>query len=83
MTVGLGQGFYHVGKQSVIALREPSLGPVMGLKGGAAGGGYSTSSTNGGFKLYISQEIFHAITTANNAILLLLLDNHIYQGNEM
>ena len=41
MTVGLGQGFYHVGKQSVIALREPSLGPVMGLKGGAAGGGYS------------------------------------------
>ena len=80
MTVGLGQGFYHVGKQSVIALREPSLGPVMGLKGGAAGGGYSQVLPMEDLNLHFTGDI-HAITTANNAICA-LLDNHIYQGNE-
>ncbi len=80
MTVGLGQGFYHVGKQSVIALREPSLGPVMGLKGGAAGGGYSQVLPMEDLNLHFTGDI-HAITSANNAICA-LLDNHIYQGNE-
>lgn len=80
MTVGLGHGFYHVGKQSVIALREPSLGPVMGLKGGAAGGGYSQVLPMEDLNLHFTGDI-HAITSANNAICA-LLDNHIYQGNE-
>lgn len=80
MTVGLGQGFYHIGKKSVIALREPSLGPVMGLKGGAAGGGYSQVLPMEDLNLHFTGDI-HAITTANNAICA-LLDNHIYQGNE-
>lgn len=80
MTVGLGQGLHRVGKQSVIALREPSLGPVMGLKGGAAGGGYSQVLPMEDLNLHFTGDI-HAITTANNAICA-LLDNHIYQGNE-
>ena len=80
MTVGLGQGFYHIGKKSVIALREPSLGPVMGLKGGAAGGGYSQVLPMEDLNLHFTGDI-HAITTANNAICA-LVDNHIYQGNE-
>lgn len=80
MTVGLGQGFYHIDKQSVIALREPSLGPVMGIKGGAAGGGYSQVLPMEDLNLHFTGDI-HAITTANNAICA-LLDNHIYQGNE-
>ncbi|MGL4337081.1 MAG: formate--tetrahydrofolate ligase [Turicibacter sp.] len=81
MTVGLGQGFYHVGKKSVIALREPSLGPVMGIKGGAAGGGYSQVLPMEDLNLHFTGDI-HAITTANNAICA-LLDNHIHQGNEL
>ena len=80
MTVGLGQGFYHIDKKSVIALREPSLGPVMGLKGGATGGGYSQVLPMEDLNLHFTGDI-HAITTANNAICA-LLDNHIYQGNE-
>ncbi len=80
MTVGLGQGMYHIDKKSVIALREPSLGPVMGLKGGAAGGGYSQVLPMEDLNLHFTGDI-HAITTANNAICA-LLDNHIYQGNE-
>jgi len=80
MTVGLGQGFYHVGKQSVIALREPSLGPVMGLKGGAAGGGYAQVVPMEDINLHFTGD-FHAITTANNA-LSAFIDNHIHQGNE-
>ena len=80
MTVGLGQGLYHINKKSVIALREPSLGPVMGLKGGAAGGGYSQVLPMEDLNLHFTGDI-HAITTANNAICA-LLDNHIYQGNE-
>jgi len=79
-TVGLGQGLNQVGKKTVIALREPSLGPVMGIKGGAAGGGYSQVLPMEDLNLHFTGDI-HAITTANNAICA-LLDNHIYQGNE-
>jgi len=80
ITVGLGQGLNQVGKKAVIALREPSLGPVMGIKGGAAGGGYSQVLPMEDLNLHFTGDI-HAITTANNAICA-LLDNHIYQGNE-
>ena len=81
ITVGLGQGLDHIGKQSVIALREPSLGPVMGIKGGAAGGGYSQVLPMEDLNLHFTGDI-HAITTANNAICA-LVDNHIHQGNEL
>ena len=81
ITVGLGQGFDQIGKKSVIALREPSLGPVMGLKGGAAGGGYSQVLPMEDLNLHFTGDI-HAITTANNAICA-LVDNHIHQGNEL
>ena len=80
-TVGLGQGLAHIGKKSVIALREPSLGPVMGIKGGAAGGGYSQVLPMEDLNLHFTGDI-HAITTANNAICA-LIDNHIHQGNEL
>ncbi|MCL2559395.1 MAG: formate--tetrahydrofolate ligase [Turicibacter sp.] len=80
VTVGLGQGLAHIGKKSVIALREPSLGPVMGIKGGAAGGGYSQVLPMEDLNLHFTGDI-HAITTANNAICA-LVDNHIHQGNE-
>ena len=81
VTVGLGQGFNHIGKKSVIALREPSLGPVMGMKGGAAGGGYSQVLPMEDINLHFTGDI-HAITMANNAICA-LVDNHIHQGNEL
>jgi len=81
VTVGLGQGLAHIGKKSVIALREPSLGPVMGIKGGAAGGGYSQVLPMEDLNLHFTGDI-HAITTANNAICA-LVDNHIHQGNEL
>ena len=81
VTVGLGQGLAKIGKKSVIALREPSLGPVMGIKGGAAGGGYSQVLPMEDLNLHFTGDI-HAITTANNAICA-LLDNHIHQGNEL
>ncbi|MCL1990777.1 MAG: formate--tetrahydrofolate ligase [Defluviitaleaceae bacterium] len=80
-TVGLGQGLTHIGKKAVIALREPSLGPVMGIKGGAAGGGLSQVLPMEDLNLHFTGDI-HAITTANNAICA-LVDNHIYQGNEL
>ena len=80
-TVGLGQGLDFIGKKSVIALREPSLGPIMGIKGGAAGGGYSQVLPMEDLNLHFTGDI-HAITTANNAICA-LVDNHIYQGNEL
>jgi len=79
ITVGLGQGLEQIGKKSVIALREPSLGPVMGIKGGAAGGGYSQVLPMEDLNLHFTGDI-HAITTANNAICA-LVDNHIHQGN--
>lgn len=81
VTVGLGQALNRIGKQTVIALREPSLGPVMGLKGGAAGGGYSQVLPMEDINLHFTGDI-HAITTANNA-LSALLDNHIHRGNEL
>ena len=80
-TVGLGQGLAHIGKKAVIALREPSLGPVMGIKGGAAGGGYSQVLPMEELNLHFTGDI-HAITTANNAICA-LVDNHVHQGNEL
>ena len=81
VTVGLGDAFSQLGKSTMIALREPSLGPVMGLKGGAAGGGYSQILPMDEINLHFTGDI-HAITTANNA-LAAILDNHIHQGNEL
>ncbi len=80
-TVGLGQALGKLGKDSIIALREPSFGPVMGIKGGAAGGGYSQVVPMEDLNLHFTGDI-HAITTANNAVSA-LLDNHLQQGNEL
>ena len=81
ITVGLGQAFGRLGKKAVIALREPSLGPCFGIKGGAAGGGYAQVVPMEELNLHFTGD-FHAITSANN-LLAALLDNHIQQGNEM
>lgn len=81
ITVGLGQAFGRLGKKAVIALREPSLGPCFGIKGGAAGGGYSQVVPMEDLNLHFTGD-FHAITSANN-LLAALLDNHIQQGNEL
>lgn len=80
-SVGLGQAFGRLGKKAVIALREPSLGPCFGIKGGAAGGGYSQLVPMEELNLHFTGD-FHAITSANN-LLAALLDNHIQQGNEL
>ena len=80
-TVGLGQAFGKLGKNAVIALREPSLGPCFGIKGGAAGGGYAQVIPMEDLNLHFTGD-FHAITSANN-LLAALLDNHIQQGNEL
>ncbi|BBN98793.1 formate--tetrahydrofolate ligase [Sporolactobacillus terrae] len=81
VTVGLGQALNRIGKEAVIALREPSLGPTMGLKGGAAGGGFAQVVPMEDINLHFTGD-FHAITTAHNA-LAALLDNHIHQGNAL
>lgn len=81
ITVGLGDALNQIGKKAVIALREPSLGPVMGIKGGAAGGGYAQVLPMEDINLHFTGDM-HAITSANNA-LSALLDNHIHQGNEL
>lgn len=81
VTVGLGDAFSLLGKKSMIAMREPSLGPVMGVKGGATGGGYSQVLPMDEINLHFTGDL-HAITTANNA-LAALIDNHIHQGNEL
>lgn len=81
ITVGLGDALNKINKKSVIALREPSLGPVMGIKGGAAGGGYAQVLPMEDINLHFTGDM-HAITTANNA-LSALLDNHLHQGNEL
>jgi len=81
ITVGLGQAMNKIGKNAVIALREPSLGPVMGVKGGAAGGGYSQVVPMEDINLHFTGDM-HAITAANN-LLAAMLDNHIKQGNEL
>ena len=78
-TVGLGQAMKKIGKEAIITLREPSLGPVFGIKGGAAGGGYSQVVPMEDINLHFTGDI-HAITCANN-LLCAMLDNHIHQGN--
>ncbi len=78
-TVGLGEAFGSLGKNAIIALREPSLGPCFGIKGGAAGGGYAQVVPMEDLNLHFTGD-FHAITSANN-LLAALLDNHIHQGN--
>ncbi|ANU67548.1 formate--tetrahydrofolate ligase [Erysipelotrichaceae bacterium I46] len=80
-TVGLGDALNRLGKKTMIALREPSLGPVFGLKGGAAGGGYAQVVPMEDINLHFTGDM-HAITTANNLISA-CLDNHIHQGNEL
>jgi len=81
VSVGLGQAFSKLGKKTVIALREPSLGPCFGIKGGASGGGYSQVLPMEELNLHFTGD-FHAITSANN-LLAAVLDNHIQQGNEL
>lgn len=80
-SVGLGQAFGKLGKKAIIALREPSLGPCFGVKGGAAGGGYAQVVPMDELNLHFTGD-FHAITSANN-LLAALIDNHIQQGNEL
>lgn len=80
-TAGLGQAMAKIGKKAVIALREPSLGPVFGIKGGAAGGGYAQVLPMEDINLHFTGDM-HAITAANN-LLCAMLDNHIHQGNEL
>ena len=80
-SVGLGEAFGRLGKKALIALREPSLGPCFGIKGGAAGGGYAQVVPMEDLNLHLTGD-FHAITSANN-LLAALLDNHIQQGNEL
>ena len=80
-TIGLGDALSRLGKKCVLALREPSLGPVMGVKGGAAGGGYSQVVPMDEITLHFTGDM-HAITAANN-LLSAMIDNHIHQGNEL
>ncbi|MSY18534.1 MAG: formate--tetrahydrofolate ligase, partial [Actinobacteria bacterium] len=80
-TVGLGQAFKHIGKKSVIAIRQPSMGPTFGIKGGAAGGGYSQVIPMELLNLHLTGD-FHAVTSAHN-MLSAVLDNHLHQGNEL
>ncbi len=81
VSIGLAQAFGRMGKKAVLALREPSLGPCFGIKGGAAGGGYSQVVPMEDLNLHFTGD-FHAITSANN-LLAAILDNHIQQGNEL
>ncbi|MDR0405357.1 MAG: formate--tetrahydrofolate ligase, partial [Clostridiales bacterium] len=80
-TVGLGQAFAKLGKKAVVALREPSLGPVMGVKGGAAGGGFAQVVPMEDINLHFTGDM-HAVSAANN-LLCAMLDNHIHQGNAL
>ena len=80
-TVGLADGMQKLGKNVMVALREPSLGPVFGVKGGAAGGGYAQVVPMEDINLHFTGD-FHAIGAANN-LLAAMIDNHIYQGNEL
>ncbi|MHC0035719.1 formate--tetrahydrofolate ligase [Pseudoneobacillus sp. C159] len=81
VTVGLGDAFNRIGKKAMIAMREPSLGPTMGVKGGATGGGYAQVLPMEDINLHFTGDL-HAITTANNA-LAAFIDNHLQQGNEL
>ncbi len=80
-TVGLGQAMQHVGKNAVISLRQPSMGPTFGIKGGAAGGGYSQVIPMELLNLHLTGD-FHAVTAAHN-LLSAMIDNHLHQGNEL
>ena len=81
MSIGLADGLRKIGKKSILALREPSLGPVFGMKGGATGGGHSQIAPMEDINLHFTGDL-HAITTANN-LLSAMIDNHIYFGNEL
>jgi formate--tetrahydrofolate ligase len=78
-TVGLGQAFRHIGKSATIAIRQPSMGPTFGIKGGAAGGGYSQVVPMETFNLHLTGDM-HAVTSAHN-LLAAMIDNHLHQGN--
>ena len=80
-TVGLGQAMRHIGKRSVVTVRQPSMGPTFGIKGGAAGGGYSQVIPMELLNLHLTGD-FHAVTAANN-LLAAMLDNHLHQGDEL
>ena len=81
VTIGLGDALSQLGKKSAIALREPSMGPVMGMKGGATGGGYAQVLPMEDINLHFTGDM-HAITSCNNA-LAALIDNHLQQGNSL
>lgn len=81
VTVGLGQGFKHIGEQATVAIRQPSMGPTLGIKGGAAGGGYSQVVPMDLLNLHLTGDM-HAVTSAHN-LLAAMVDNHLYQGNEL
>ncbi len=80
-TVGLGQGFKHIGKQATVAIRQPSMGPTLGIKGGAAGGGYSQVVPMELLNLHLTGDM-HAVTAAHN-LLAAMVDNHLHQGNAL
>ena len=80
-TVGLGQAMRHIGKRATIAIRQPSMGPTFGIKGGAAGGGYSQAVPMEAFNLHLTGDA-HAVTAAHN-MLSAMLDNHLHQGNKL
>ncbi len=80
-TVGLGQAFKHIGKRATIAIRQPSMGPTFGIKGGAAGGGYSQVVPMEALNLHLTGDM-HAVTAAHN-LLSAMIDNHLYQGNAL
>jgi formate--tetrahydrofolate ligase len=80
-TVGLGQGFGHIGRPATVTIRQPSMGPTFGIKGGAAGGGYSQVVPMELLNLHLTGDV-HAVTAAHN-LLSAMIDNHLYQGNEL
>ena len=80
-SIGIGEAFGRLGKKAVLALREPSLGPCFGVKGGASGGGYAQVVPMEDLNLHFTGD-FHAITSANN-LLAAMLDNHMFQGNAL
>src|SRR5947208_12350575 len=80
-TVGLGQGFRHIGKRATVAIRQPSMGPTFGIKGGAAGGGYSQVVPMELLNLHLTGDM-HAVTAAHN-LLAAVLDNHFFQGDDL
>src|SRR6202167_5121821 len=80
-TVGLGQAMHHIGKRATISIRQPSMGPTFGIKGGAAGGGYSQAVPMEMFNLHLTGDM-HAVTAAHN-MLSAMVDNHLHKGNAL